>query len=641
MAADTFTTVTDEWDQPAVDDFRRDHNKWPLIMQPDGTRTAYRRCSKAAAEVENTFNLERYDNRNIAYGMAYDSSLVARLIALGGDPSTWDWPTKEKVHKILDDARTTAKAHKAADIGTAVHHLTHRVDRGETVNAGPYQADLDAYQLTMQGHRLEVNRRYIECRIVNDLLRMAGSADRIVTTVVHEGRVTRVVYRIADIKTGASVDFGGLGFAAQLAAYAGGVLYDVTTEQRIDTPPIDLTTGYIIHLPAGQGRCTIHEVDLVGGHRAADLANEIRAIRKESKTWITPKSTWVAAPAVERSAGDAWDTSPAKNSEGAGNLVRVVSSSRSNAEGTDTEASSGSMPAPAEPAPSTSFAAAAVDPPPVAQPAPTPPAGVGATIAASQGRGTSLTGTDDSGILTPLREWVGEPMGADSSASHPNLTPTPIAAPVPMATATRRQALLNRYHRLLEIDQRRFDAKKRSRMVYDEKTASYLFTADQAETLLDEIEATAARSHDPRNALNFIGTSASPTSHTIDEGDTVHPDEIDTLKIAYHHLPPEAKAWVNSLVAEGNAAGVPWNTSNLPSTRRYHLGRAIVAIAGSLLGSRASYDVIRGVLGEATGREEVEQDSLPLGAAIGTCNHIEATRFATLVDNYLDPGNAA
>lgn len=273
------------FDDPATiiepKDFKRDRWGRPYIMQPNGKRIGYTRCSSAAKTVEDTYNLERWDNRNIAFGMSYDASLVARVLAIGGDPASWGKDEKNDVNDIVEAARGVAKAHKAADIGTAVHHLTHRVDRGEDVQGGPYQADLDAYRAAMRDVGLECTPKWIECRIVNDRLRMAGTADRILTA---QGGG----HRIADIKTGASIDFGGLGWCAQGAAYAGGLLYDTEVEERLETPEIDQETGYIIHLPAGQGRCRIYEMDLVAGLAAAKLANKIRATRKASKAWITP-----------------------------------------------------------------------------------------------------------------------------------------------------------------------------------------------------------------------------------------------------------------------------------------------------------------------------------------------------------------
>jgi hypothetical protein len=96
---------------------------------------------------------------------------------------------------------------------------------------------------------------------------------------------------------------------------------------------------------------------------------------------------------------------------------------------------------------------------------------------------------------------------------------------------------------------------------------------------------------------------------------------------------------------------VPWNTGSLHSERRYHLGRAIVRLAGHLPPPPGEWDdggeetwalldVVRGLLGEATGREE-EVAHLPLGHVIGLCGYQDAEAFAVTVDEYLSPNSAA
>jgi hypothetical protein len=271
-------------DAPPLD-FKRDRWGRPLIVPAGGGKAKpYTRSSSAAKTVEDHWNLEMWARRGVAYGMAHDTSLVARVLAVGGDPGSWNQAQKNAVNVIHEDAQKVAQAHKAADIGTAVHNLTEQLDRGEIVHAGPYEPDLQAYVNALVAAGLSCRPEWVECRMVCDKLEMAGTADRIVTA---EGCVSR----IADLKTGGSVDYGGLGWAAQLASYANGELYDVETDQRIWTPDLDLEVGYIIHLPAGQGVCTLYEIDLVAGYKAAQLANEIRAVRKASKTWISPLVT--------------------------------------------------------------------------------------------------------------------------------------------------------------------------------------------------------------------------------------------------------------------------------------------------------------------------------------------------------------
>lgn len=286
-------------DEPRVD-FKRDQWDRPLIVPRDGgAPRGYTRCSSAAKTVDDTFNLELWARRNVAFGMAHDRSLVARLLAVGGTPREWDKAGRSAVNKIVEDAQQVAKAHEAADIGTAVHELTHRLDRGDDVVAGPYQDDLIAYRQAQLAAGLIVNPDWIECRMVCDDLQMAGTADRIFT--VEPGSplarflgLERDEAIIADLKTGESVDYGGLGWAAQLAAYAHGELYDIETDTRTATPTINRQRGLIVHLPASQGRCDLYLVDLIGGYEAARLANEIRATRKAARGWLEPMAT--AAP---------------------------------------------------------------------------------------------------------------------------------------------------------------------------------------------------------------------------------------------------------------------------------------------------------------------------------------------------------
>jgi hypothetical protein len=120
--------------------------------------------------------------------------------------------------------------------------------------------------------------------MVCDSLQMAGTCDMLVQNDDGE-------YFVADLKTSASVDYGGLGWAAQLAAYAHSDIYSPLLQCRLETPVINQQVGYIVHLPAGQGVCTIHQVDLVKGYEAAALANLIRDTRKASKKFITPVYT--------------------------------------------------------------------------------------------------------------------------------------------------------------------------------------------------------------------------------------------------------------------------------------------------------------------------------------------------------------
>lgn len=286
-------------------DFRRDRRDRPLITPPEGGKPVpYTRASAAGKVIDDTFNLEKWARRNVAFGMAHDASLVARLLAVGGTPQVWEKAEKDEVSAIVAAAEAVAGAHRAADTGSSVHKLSEHHDRGIEINAGPYKADLAAYTATLAEWGIVVDPDLIECRIVCDDLRMAGTADRLVRLTADSPlrRYLRIVgdeHLIADLKTGESVEYGALSWAVQLAAYARGELYDLARDVRLPTPPLNLRRGLIIHLPAGQGVCELLLVDLEAGYEAAVLSNEIRAKRTSARHWMEPARTAAPLPTAE------------------------------------------------------------------------------------------------------------------------------------------------------------------------------------------------------------------------------------------------------------------------------------------------------------------------------------------------------
>lgn len=277
---------------PEVADFRRDGYGRPIIGQPSGKPIAYTRSSTAAKAIEDDYNLNQWSQRNVAFGVSHDPSLVARVLAVGGSPAEWGKDEKAKVGEVVEAAHTMAKAHARADIGTAVHKMSEDDDRGKPITPGAYLGDIEAYRERKATLGIITHAEWVECRMVSDILRMAGTADRIVT-VTEDSPIRRWMHPddealILDLKTGRTVDFGGLSMASQLAAYASGHLYDPRQDVRLPTPRLSKVTGLIVHLPAGEGRCTVYRADLIKGLAAAHLANAIRRVRKESKTYLSP-----------------------------------------------------------------------------------------------------------------------------------------------------------------------------------------------------------------------------------------------------------------------------------------------------------------------------------------------------------------
>ena len=120
-----------------------------------------------------------------------------------------------------------------------------------------FVADLDAYPDALATYGLV--SEMVEVHMVNDDFRAAGTADRIYRLTkrlqapdgswLEPGELV-----VGDLKTGKKLDFGMPNYAVQLAIYAQGVLYDIVTERRLPTPPINNSWTLLVHLPVGHGQ---------------------------------------------------------------------------------------------------------------------------------------------------------------------------------------------------------------------------------------------------------------------------------------------------------------------------------------------------------------------------------------------------
>jgi hypothetical protein len=273
-------------------------DRWgrPLILPPGETkRVAYRRCTTFVGCLEDTYNLMNWKNRQVAYGMGQRKDLV--LAAAAADPDD-----KRKLNEIAEKATEHAMASASATTGTALHALTERIDRGQPLGFVPaeYEADIAAYREATKS----IEFSGIESFRVHDEWRVAGTADRI-------GKDRRGRIRIYDIKTG-SIDYPHK-MAMQLAMYARSVPYDIESDQRGKDPGyIDISRGIIIHLPAGQGRCDLYEIDIARGWSACLTARRVWSWRAE-KNLTEPfdpeapapgKPTWYALVAAAENMDD-------------------------------------------------------------------------------------------------------------------------------------------------------------------------------------------------------------------------------------------------------------------------------------------------------------------------------------------------
>lgn len=253
----------------------RDRNQRPGILQPpDGRKTKYyRRTTKFISQLENTWNLDRWGERMVALGMGMRDDLVLAAASL-----TAEEQDKDALDKVADAAKEHARASQKSTKGTALHKICERIDRGEDLSTisipEAHKEDVEAY---LEWKRVTgVTYELIECMRVHDAYKVAGTPDR-------TGYLGGKCY-IIDLKTG-DIDWNDTQreIAQQLAMYAHSKAYDPDQEKRPgfklgrfpDPTQVDQLKAVVIHLPAGEGRCESHWVDIQKGWEGIQISKKV------------------------------------------------------------------------------------------------------------------------------------------------------------------------------------------------------------------------------------------------------------------------------------------------------------------------------------------------------------------------------
>lgn len=256
---------------------RRD--RWGRYIIPDpetGEDREWTRATTVAGVLPDRFNLERWGERMVAYGLAQrdDLLLLAQSVQ---DPKA----DKRKLDRIARDAKAQARAGAKANIGTALHAFTELLDAGQSPQIPAVaKPDLTAYQKMMK--ELGITVLETEQIVVNPALGVAGTFDRTVTVPGFDLPV------ILDIKTGGTVDFSHLEHAVQLGIYANAPYRFSTETGKVEARELgERDSALIVHLPAGEGRCVVHEIDIAKGWQLAQIAKAVYDARRD-KTLSRP-----------------------------------------------------------------------------------------------------------------------------------------------------------------------------------------------------------------------------------------------------------------------------------------------------------------------------------------------------------------
>jgi hypothetical protein len=282
---------------------RRDQWGRYLLPHPDtGVEQAWTRATTVANTLADRWALEQWGQRNIVYGMGQRPDLYALAASVQADE-------KEALNRIVAQAQEAAHASSSANLGTALHRLTERIDTGDILDVpDAWKGDVDAYVQTLADHSVKILPELVERIVVVPQVGVAGTFDRIVSV---DGELM-----VADLKTGKHAVTYGMGeIAAQLSLYSRAThmwgdfdgLGD-GAEHYVPMPDVSQEQALVIHLPVGEARCELHLVNISIGWFAVELALQVREWRGR-KDLSTPFSEWKPRPAlavVADATGDDW-----------------------------------------------------------------------------------------------------------------------------------------------------------------------------------------------------------------------------------------------------------------------------------------------------------------------------------------------
>ena len=115
----------------------------------------------------------------------------------------------------------------------------------------------------------------------------------------------------------------------------------------------------------------------------------------------------------------------------------------------------------------------------------------------------------------------------------------------------------------------------------------------------------------------------------VDEGPII--DDAATLLAMSHRFQAlgEGVGIIRQLAADAAKAGYSFSITQLSSTRRFEIGRALMSL---IEGGCWDDDLVRAVVAHVADDPAVLQPGIPLGTAIGALSAHQAARFAHLAD---------
>ena len=252
---------------------------------------AHTRATTFAKSASSTHALSEWRERMVVLGLTMRRDLLA--MAHGKNVKR----DRAELNSIASQAKDAAGVKVAANLGTAYHAFSERLDAGlmrlEDVPE-EYRHRLAEYQRAVAAHGLVTRPEWIERST-------AVRADQVAAELPVGGTLDRIFQLpngelvIGDLKTGSDLSYGWGEIAVQLAVYAHGVnthgLFDWNTDtwEQMPAPGGRVRTDYgiVIHLPADGSGCTLYRIDLTAGWRRAQVCGQVMAMQKSKDKLAT------------------------------------------------------------------------------------------------------------------------------------------------------------------------------------------------------------------------------------------------------------------------------------------------------------------------------------------------------------------
>lgn len=259
--------------RPGGDNARRDQYGRYLIVPPDGSKPiGYTRVTTVAKGLDSGGGLAPWKATMTMTGVLLRRGLRAQWESLmavsNNDPWYANDLSKRQAKALVEDCAAVGGANDRREVGSMLHTISGIMDAGRTPTAltAETEADLDAYRRGLAAGGVEIDARYIEATVVLDKYRVAGTFDRLARVPGFDKPL------IADIKTGANLDYSWQPFAIQLAAYSRanevyvqGAAADGSQDYRAPMPDVSQESGLIIWLNSGTNSLELYVLDLDAG----------------------------------------------------------------------------------------------------------------------------------------------------------------------------------------------------------------------------------------------------------------------------------------------------------------------------------------------------------------------------------------